>query len=260
MPTIIETHLCCPNCRSNTMERHSGSAKCSSCMRFYPLQEGILDMTGGTADVITPFQRIMQSSAVVSIYEKIWRPLGYFMASSRSFSSEMASVLGLQKCRKGDRVLDLACGTGIFTRPLARQVDCEVIGLDLSLPMLRRGQRLARKEAAANITYMRGSAFRLPFLAGTFDRVNCCGALHLFDRPADALDEIARVLVPGGFFSAQTTIRPARSAGFAPLLERFIRFGFFEMAELEHLLSARHFEVLSSERHRISYTFLCRHF
>jgi ubiquinone/menaquinone biosynthesis C-methylase UbiE len=86
--------------------------------------------------------------------------------------------------------------------------------------------------------------------------VNCCGALHLFDRPDDALTEIRRVLVRGGHLCVQTTIRPTRSAGMAYFLERFIRFGFFDEAGLLKKLALNGFRLIESERHRISFTFL----
>jgi ubiquinone/menaquinone biosynthesis C-methylase UbiE len=106
---------------------------------------------------------------------------------------------------------------------------------------------------------MHGSAFRLPFIAGAFPCINCCGALHLFDNPDLALQEVARVLHASGWLSVQTTIRPEHSGGVAYFLERFIRFGFFDQSELHERLRLHGFKVLESERHRISYSFLARH-
>ncbi len=209
-------------------------------------------------EVITPFQRLMQAPPVVSIYEKIWRRLGYYIASSRSFEEEMKTVLRMRNECRAQRILDLACGTGIFTRPLARHGDGWVVGLDLSWPMLRRAERLARAEGISNILFVRGTAFFLPFVESAFQYVNCCGALHLFDRPSAALREIHRVLEPAGRLCVQTTIRPARSAAITHLLERFIRFGFFDQGELLEQLSNQGFSILQQERHRISFTFLAR--
>jgi len=218
---------------------------------------GILDMLGSDAnEVITPFQRLMQSPPIVSIYENIWRRIGYYIASARSFGKEMNTVLQLADNREMDRGLDLACGPGVFTRPLARRTKGVVIGLDLSWPMLRHAQTRMKKEGIRNILFVRASAFSMPFVDKAFQYVNCCGALHLFDRPEAALKEVARVLDSEGFLSVQTTIRPERSIGIAHFLEKFIRFGFFEEAELKTLLSKHSFRLSRSERHRISFTFL----
>jgi ubiquinone/menaquinone biosynthesis C-methylase UbiE len=211
-----------------------------------------------SAEVITPFQRLMQAPLIVSIYERFWRRAGYYLASSRSFGREMRTVMAMGKSRSPGRALDLACGTGVFTRPLARTIDNPVVGLDLSRPMLRHAWRLAEKEGVPRVLFIRGTAFSLPFGDSTFPYVNCCGALHLFARPAAALAEIARILEPGGYLCIQTTIRPARSAGFAYFLERFIRFGFFNEAELRNQLGLQGFEIVESERHRISFTFLAK--
>jgi ubiquinone/menaquinone biosynthesis C-methylase UbiE len=249
----------CPNCLSTGLRDDIGEITCTGCNNQYPVNEGILDMIGNrSGEVITPFQRLMQAPVVVSIYEKLWRRLGYYVASFRSFDEEMKTVLRLGKGQRGDSVLDLACGTGVFTRPISREGGGLVVGLDLSWPMLKHARQLVIKEAIQNVLFVRASAFSMPFVDGAFPYVNCCGALHLFDRPDSALREIRRILTPEGRLCVQTTIRPARSAGIAYFLERFIRFGFFGEEELKTLLQNQRFKVVESVRHRISYTFLAR--
>jgi ubiquinone/menaquinone biosynthesis C-methylase UbiE len=256
----ILRYMRCPRCLDHTLYLDSETLICPGCNSRYPFRQGILDMMGTQAgEVITPFQRLMQAPAIVSIYEKLWRRIGYYLASSRSFSTEMQTVLRLQRNRQNARVLDLACGTGVFTRPLATQGNEVVLGLDMSWPMLRRAQKLLERDGLQNVMFVRATAYALPFTDGAFPHVNCCGALHLFDRPEQALKEIVRILTPDGFFSAQTTIRPTRSAGIAYVLERFIRFGFFGEDELEKMLKTHGFDIIESERHRISFTFLARH-
>jgi len=259
MISKILPYMRCPRCTGIDLLQDSGDLVCNGCNTRYPLRMGVLDMLPSeTKEVITPFQRLMQSPPVVSIYEKIWRRIGYYIASSRSFGKEMNTVLQLADNRGMDRGLDLACGPGVFTRPLARRTKGIVVGLDLSWPMLRHAQAQMKKETARNILFVRASAFSMPFIDNAFQYVNCCGALHLFDRPEAALKEVARVLDSEGFFSVQTTIRPERSAGIAYLLEKFIRFGFFGEEELKILLNKHDFSLLRHERHRISFTFLAR--
>jgi SAM-dependent methyltransferase len=259
MLDIILPYMRCPGCSSSELLEDMGGLSCKICNRRFPFKNGILDMMEShSREVITPFQRLMQTPLIVSIYEKIWRQIGYFLASSRSFGKEMNTVLRLGKNENTRMALDLACGTGVFTRPLAQHSKGVFIGLDMSLPMLMHAQRLMSKDRIQNILFVRATAFCLPFLDAAFQYVNCCGALHLFDRPEAALKEIRRVLCPGGFLSVQTTIRPNRSAGLAFLLERFIRFGFFDEAGLRDLMKLHEFNLLESERHRISFTFLAQ--
>ncbi len=250
----------CPVCLGSGLRSETGGVRCSSCGKLHPIREGILDMLGDDpGEVITPFQRLMQTPAVASVYEKVWRRIGYFLASSRSFEEEMRTVLRMGEGRAAERVLDLACGTGIFTRPLARRGFETVVGLDLSWPMLKQARRLMMRDGIRNMLLVRATAFGLPFADASFDYVNCCGALHLFDRPDRALEEIGRVLAREGLLCVQTTIRPSRSAGMAFFLERFIRFGFFTEEKLVGMLSSRGFSIVQSERHRISYTFAAKH-
>ncbi len=206
--------------------------------------------------VITPFQRVMQTPLIVSIYEKAWRRIGYFLASSRSFSREIETVLRYKQATDDAWIMDLACGPGVFTRPLARGSGGIVVGFDLSRPMLLQARRGVVREGLLRVFLIRGTVFRMPFIEGSFSYMNCCGALHLFDRPDDALQEMKRVLAPRGRLCVQTTIRPARSGGFAWFLERFIRFGFFQEEDLRSRIDRNGFDICQSERHRISYTFL----
>jgi ubiquinone/menaquinone biosynthesis C-methylase UbiE len=259
MISQILPYMRCPQCSAAGLHSLAEGIACSACSAQFPLKHGILDMLGSDSnEVITPFPRLMQTPLIVSIYERFWRQAGYFLASSRSFGRELQTVMTMGKSRSPERALDLACGTGVFTRPLARTIGNPVVGFDLSRPMLNHARRLAEKAGMHNLLFVRGTAFSLPFTDGAFPYVNCCGALHLFSRPADALCEIARVLQPGGHLCVQTTIRPARSAGFAYFLERFIRFGFFNEAELRNQLRLHGFEIIESERHRISFTFLAK--
>ena len=259
MISKLLTYMRCPKCSSTDLIQTPSGLDCKSCNARYPIKMGILDMIGDEKhEVITPFQRLMQSPPIVFIYEKIWRRIGYYLASSRSFSKEMQTVLRLAGGRNLKRGLDLACGPGVFTRPLAARTGGIFVGLDLSWPMLSHAQKKAGREGVKNILFVKASAFSMPFADQAFDYINCCGALHLFDQPEAALKEVARVLHADGFFCVQTTIRPARSAGIAYFLEKFIRFGFFDEDELREMLRLHGFRLIESERHRISFTFLAK--
>lgn len=96
----------------------------------------------------------------------------------------------------GDRVLDVGCGPGNFTRDFAGAADSGlVIGIDASATMLTAGVRAG---GGANLAYVRGDACALPFGDAGFDAVCCFAALYLIEDPIRAVDEIVRVLAPGG--------------------------------------------------------------
>jgi ubiquinone/menaquinone biosynthesis C-methylase UbiE len=99
----------------------------------------------------------------------------------------------------GDRVLDLACGTGVVARTVASRVQSAgvVAALDLNAGMLR----IARSLAAAGdhaIDWYQGSALALPFDGGAFQVVLCQLGLQFFPDRLRAVQEIRRVLARGG--------------------------------------------------------------
>jgi ubiquinone/menaquinone biosynthesis C-methylase UbiE len=110
----------------------------------------------------------------------------------------------------GGRVLELGCGTGRISLPLAR-AGVNVVGIDRSAPMLDRARRrLARltnsptHQLTNSLDLIRGDIRMLPFTARTFETVIApYGILQslLADRDLTAtLDSVARVLAPGGVF------------------------------------------------------------
>jgi ubiquinone/menaquinone biosynthesis C-methylase UbiE len=185
----------------------------------------------------------MESEAVVRIYEsRLWRrSLIATLALGISFEREQQLIGRAARLSPGDRLLDLACGPGIYSRPFARQIAPGlVVGLDLSPPMLRHARRRARAEGLGNLALVRGDALRLPFADGRFDVVNCCGALHLFPDPDLALREVHRVLKPGGRFTVAAFRRGSgRWATVGCLLSRRVMgIESFTQAELQARLGA----------------------
>jgi demethylmenaquinone methyltransferase / 2-methoxy-6-polyprenyl-1,4-benzoquinol methylase len=102
--------------------------------------------------------------------------------------------------RPSERVLDVACGTGLVAFELARRGACEVVGLDQSEEMLAgaRARVIARPELAQRVTFVRGEAERLPFGDDAFDALTFTYLLRYVDDPALTMRELARVVKPGG--------------------------------------------------------------
>ena len=73
--------------------------------------------------------------------------------------------------------------------------------------MLERGGEELRRTELGNLVLIRGDATALPFRDASFDAVCCFAALHLFSDPFAALDEMRRVLRPGGRIALMTSVR-----------------------------------------------------
>ncbi|GGR01146.1 class I SAM-dependent methyltransferase [Deinococcus ruber] len=115
--------------------------------------------------------------------------------------SPLAVLLTDQAALKsGERVLDIACGSGVVTRRAAQQVGStgRVAALDLNPAMLEIARRHAPSADAAVPEWYQGSAQALPFPDASFDVVLCQQGLQFFPDRALALSEMWRVLVPSG--------------------------------------------------------------
>lgn len=109
----------------------------------------------------------------------------------------------------GSRCLDLACGTGLVTFPLAEAVGTtgHVIGIDITPAMLDIAKSQPRKPDWAPIDFIEHDIAHLDGIAqiqsviaqhGGFDLIACCSALILLSDPAAAIQSWAKLLKPGG--------------------------------------------------------------
>ena len=119
---------------------------------------------------------------------------------------ETATMLTEAVDAKDGLGLDVACGTGFFTRPLAQKMRL-VYGIDISMGMLQQATEYARERGIGNIRFAHSRAERLPFADGLFDGVTCCGALHTFQDTVEALTEMARVMKSGARLGVLTILK-----------------------------------------------------
>jgi ubiquinone/menaquinone biosynthesis C-methylase UbiE len=208
---------------------------------------GYLDLLGPGLPSPGVAQDLMTSSLVPRIYERYWRPaLGRavkgFMGPGMEEEVRIARLLmGL---REGDVALDVACGPGNFTRRFAAAVGPGglAVGIDASETMLTRGAAELRKTGTRNVALVRGNATSLPFRDGAFDAVCCFAALHLFDDPPAALDEMRRVLGTTGRIALMTSVRRQLAPSLLrPAVERASGMHLFEADEIVDALRQRGF-------------------
>jgi demethylmenaquinone methyltransferase / 2-methoxy-6-polyprenyl-1,4-benzoquinol methylase len=100
----------------------------------------------------------------------------------------------------GQRLLDVATGTGLVAFALARRGRCEVVGLDQSEAMLAGARSCLAAEPAleGRVRFVSGEAEHLPFGAAEFDALTFTYLLRYVDDRAATMRELARVLKPGG--------------------------------------------------------------
>lgn len=210
---------------------------------------GYLDLLGDSAQTAPPTglaHRLMNTPAVAAVYENYWRPwLGQLAKGigGPTMTDEVSSAIELLRLHNGDTVLDVACGTGRFTRAFGAVVgpDGLAIGLDGSRPMLERA--VAGTTSDDPVEYLRADAVHVPFQSATMDGVCCFAALHMFADSGAALDSFADALKPGGRIALLTSARRARQPVRAvdTVIGQISGQHMFDRDEVRELLSVRGF-------------------
>ena len=130
-------------------------------------------------------------------YDKVAQ--GYDDLWSRHVACPNARLTADLELRRGDRVADLACGTGVYTLDMARLIDPgEVVAVDYSEGMLSAArERMDEAGYPVSLVHARAEDFVVRTPAASFDVVSLCSALAYIDWH-EVLPLTARLLRPGG--------------------------------------------------------------
>ncbi|MHC4959570.1 MAG: class I SAM-dependent methyltransferase [Planctomycetota bacterium] len=140
------------------------------------------------------FQRRIQRygwDKAAECYEEFW---------SRQLAPAQARLLALAALTPGESVVDIACGTGLVTFPVAEAVgpNGDVLATDLSDEMVRKGTDAVRARGLAQVRFAQMDAEALDVPDGTFDvALDALGLMYVPD-PVAAAREMLRVIRPGG--------------------------------------------------------------
>jgi SAM-dependent methyltransferase len=170
-------------------------------------------------------QQMFRKKALALVYERIWRPAAsrtLFGLRGPGAAKESRITMDMLGVSAGDRVLDVGCGPGNYTRRLAAVAgEGLTVGVDASEAMIAAA---SKRGSEPNLAYLRCDACSLPFADEAFDAACSVGVIHMLDEPLAAVGEMVRVLKPGGRLvivaSCAQEARPRRDLGFNARRER----------------------------------------
>jgi SAM-dependent methyltransferase len=239
----FEEILRCPGCGHDGMRARSASVQCPVCDRQYGIEHGVYDLAPpGNRAGRSVTQRIMESRFYARFYEDVMRPRLTNVVTARTLPQEYRLAIEYLQLQDAHALLDVACGTGNFTRHFAREMLASdrpglLLGADISWPMLETARNYLRRDGLSDyVRLMRADATRFPLSTGAFDRVHCAGALHMMQDIDGALREFARLLEPGGICVVGTFVL---GRGFMRRLTKRIgtRFHWFAPDELHRRMA-----------------------
>ena len=158
--------------------------------------------------------------------------------SNRAVNAAAAArVAGLVP--KGARVLDCAAGTGEFSLAAAERAET-VLCTDLSLPMLDRARKKAKKRGLTNISFAQRDITALPDRDGSFDAVIAANVLHLLPQPERAVRELWRVAAPRGRLILPTYLQGRVGTAYGTMIKIYQGVGF----HYEHAFTSETYRML----------------
>jgi ubiquinone/menaquinone biosynthesis C-methylase UbiE len=127
----------------------------------------------------------------VEHYENFWQ---------RQLKPAQERMLQLAQLQPGQKLIDIACGTGLVTFPAAEILGSDgfILATDISDGMIKKGTELAEQKNYRNIRFERMDAEELSVRDEEYDVALCALGLMYFPDPVKGLKEMYRVLKPGG--------------------------------------------------------------
>lgn len=123
----------------------------------------------------------------------------YVAASSFRMGPDLQKLLAIGEWEPQQTALDVATGGGHTALAVAPHIG-QIVVTDLTPRMLEKAREYILAQGVTNAQFQTADAEQLPFADASFDRVTCRIAPHHFPDVAKAVQEIARVLKPGGLF------------------------------------------------------------
>jgi SAM-dependent methyltransferase len=190
---LLRGLLQCPACSQDALELRRADLSCKSCAKVFSVVDGVIDFVGAVDEAVPALYRN-------PFYRRFIAELDHVHAAhyqDRSFSARLETAMKRDLFRLVHAVdgpsVDLGCGLGTGFHYIG--LDREIVGVDLSLPLLRKTKKL-HPEASI----IRADLARLPFRDQVLGRVFANAVLEHVFHLERAVGQIERCLAPSGRF------------------------------------------------------------
>ncbi|WP_020007330.1 class I SAM-dependent methyltransferase [Salinicoccus albus] len=131
----------------------------------------------------------------------------YVNSEIHRHGGDLDTLMDMAATKGTESVLDAATGSGHTANAISPLVH-KVTAMDLTPEMLRSAEKFIKENARSNVEFVEGDAERMPFQEESFDIVTCRIAPHHFSNIEDFVQEVYRVLKPGGRFLLDDNVAP----------------------------------------------------
>lgn len=154
---------------------------------------------GSSQDVVSTSRAVREMFAAVAPRYDF---LNHFLSLGRDIAWRRATAAALREhlARPGSRVLDLCCGTGDLALAFSRHPSGTILGADFCRPMLLRARAKSLRRGVAAF-FLEADALVLPFATASLDAVALAFGFRNLANYAKGIEEIRRVLKPGGILA-----------------------------------------------------------
>jgi len=222
MAITVEARLCCPVCRAR-LNRQPQGFQCLPCKREYRFVFGILDFrvslpagfdAGGDVELarlLSERERELDFPGLLHLYyrhhpepsESLHKlHLAHLAGEEQQARAALDDLERRRPFARDDAVVEVGCGLGQYTAVAAERVE-QAIGVDLSLAFLV----LARKRLGGRGAVVAAEAERLPFRDGSAAAVIAADVIEHVADQRRSIEEMGRLLIPGGFLFLSTPNR-----------------------------------------------------
>lgn len=207
--------LVCPIChRPLIADAYATGMSCMACNRtFTGGNNGIQDLTLVSGVSNRSFEKrgpnsveIFKNPFVSGVYERGWRQ-SFSWAAFPGVDIEADMAMHVLEPVHGQVLVDMSCGSGLFTRKfLQSDKFSHIVAVDFSPTMLQETQQNFKAASIDPSLYslVQADVARLPFRTGSIPGIHAGAAIHCWPDPLLAMAEMSRVLSPGGVFVGTT--------------------------------------------------------